>query len=370
MSSEKQAIRGHNLDMRVATDQFRMRELKYLQNQSSSQEELKTPPFAKTGKSRGPDDSRADMGTAVGSFMTQHTSNHQMSSYNRGHHMGTGRQMEQYPRHSISPFNQKYMNSGNRQSYNVQRMMRRGTTPHESHHQNTYMSSSQYMMMANNQNSQRKVLRSTVNEHRQHGFDITPPGSLKHNMMRSHHLTGSEHNENGERDVGRQYQMVRPFESQHKDVYNSVYESHDPFKMPMHYGKSHTPKKTKNTPTSSDNDQHGREMIIPKDFSSHKFQQNSLNSFKGRMGQLMGNTNNKPSSFGSVIGDSQVEPQEMSNLQMSKHSDNNWQHYQNHQYLESYRSLQAHQAMVKKCPMHGENSDFDDYKETMALMAA
>jgi hypothetical protein len=26
--------------------------------------------------------------------------------------------------------------------------------------------------------------------------------------------------------------------------------------------------------------------------------------------------------------------------------------------------------MIKKCPKHGENGDWDDYKETMALMAA
>ena len=32
--------------------------------------------------------------------------------------------------------------------------------------------------------------------------------------------------------------------------------------------------------------------------------------------------------------------------------------------------MQAHRAMIKKCPVHGENSDFDEYKETMALMAA
>ena len=26
--------------------------------------------------------------------------------------------------------------------------------------------------------------------------------------------------------------------------------------------------------------------------------------------------------------------------------------------------------MIKKCPVHGEDSNFDEYKETMALMAA
>ena len=32
-SSEKQHIRGHNLDMRVAHDQYRMREIEYMHNQ-------------------------------------------------------------------------------------------------------------------------------------------------------------------------------------------------------------------------------------------------------------------------------------------------------------------------------------------------
>lgn len=53
---------------------------------------------------------------------------------------------------------------------------------------------------------------------------------------------------------------------------------------------------------------------------------------------------------------------------MSRYSDSN--KWQNHQYIESYKSLQAHRAMIKKCPMHGEHSDYSDYKETMALMAA
>lgn len=87
------------------------------------------------------------------------------------------------------------------------------------------------------------------------------------------------------------------------------------------------------------------------------------------MVQHMGNT---ASSFGSIIGgDSQVEPQELSqNIEknMSRYSDSN--KLQNHKYIESYKSLQAHRAMIKKCPMHGEQSDYSDYKETMALMAA
>ena len=33
--------------------------------------------------------------------------------------------------------------------------------------------------------------------------------------------------------------------------------------------------------------------------------------------------------------------------------------------------MQAHRAMIKKCPVHkGEVGEFDDYKETMAMMAA
>jgi len=46
-------------------------------------------------------------------------------------------------------------------------------------------------------------------------------------------------------------------------------------------------------------------MIIPKDFSSKKFAQNSYKG--GIIGQPT------ISSFGSIIGDSQVEPLELSN---------------------------------------------------------
>lgn len=92
------------------------------------------------------------------------------------------------------------------------------------------------------------------------------------------------------------------------------------------------------------------------------------------MGQAQQMGGNTVSSFGSIInGDSQVEPQELSNNHNSRHSDhyrNPYAQWQHHQYLESFKSMQAHQAAIKKCPKHGENSDFDDYKETMALMAA
>lgn len=57
-------------------------------------------------------------------------------------------------------------------------------------------------------------------------------------------------------------------------------------------------------------------MIIPKDFSSKKFAQNSYKG--GIIGQPT------ISSFGSIIGDSQVEPLELSNNQpLSRNSDSN-----------------------------------------------
>lgn len=112
-------------------------------------------------------------------------------------------------------------------------------------------------------------------------------------------------------------------------------------------------------------------MIIPKDFSNQKFGQNSYKG--GKTGQQAANTAlsaHHASSFGSIIGDSQVEPQDLSQNPVSRYSENNRPSWQQHQYLESYKSLRAHQTLLKKCPKHGEHSDFDDYKETMALMAA
>ena len=103
--------------------------------------------------------------------------------------------------------------------------------------------------------------------------------------------------------------MVRPFESQHKDVYNSGYESYEMFKIPI-MCKNQTPqRKTQNQPAS---DEEQQEMIIPKDFSNQKFRPDNLKSNKVKQ-QMMGSQNNV-SSFGSIIGgDSQLEPQEVSN---------------------------------------------------------
>lgn len=168
--------------------------------------------------------------------MTQHTSN-QASSFNqRPPTSATGgpfpRPPEQYYMQSVSPFNHKHMNSGNRQNYGVSRFIRRGATPHEQQ-PNPYMSA-QYMMYGN-QNSQRKVLRSAMNEpSRPSAFGITPPGSQKQkNILRP--TTNSDNMDGIDGEMPQQYQMVRPFESQHKDVYHSGYESYEPFKMPMIY---------------------------------------------------------------------------------------------------------------------------------------
>ena len=104
-------------------------------------------------------------------------------------------------------------------------------------------------------------------------------------------------------------------------------------------------------------------MIIPKDFSNKEYPQNSLRGGKIAQPTI--------SSFGSIIGgDSQVEPQELSNNAPSRNTDSQRHYFNHHQYLESLKSMQAHRAMIKKCPKHGENGEWDDYKETMALMAA
>lgn len=70
--------------------------------------------------------------------------------------------------------------------------------------------------------------------------------------------------------------MVRPFESQHKDMYLSGYDNQDPYRMQM-VCRSQTPQRTK---TNAASDEEHPEMIIPKDFSNQKYTQNS---FKGKM---------------------------------------------------------------------------------------
>ena len=71
------------------------------------------------------------------------------------------------------------------------------------------------------------------------------------------------------------YQMVRPFDSQHKDAYASGYESCEQFKMPLNIYKPQTPPRGKPL-AASDNEDH-QELIIPKDFSNQKFPPNSYN---------------------------------------------------------------------------------------------
>jgi hypothetical protein len=63
--------------------------------------------------------------------MTQHTSNNQISNFTGRQPMPSGRAAEPYYLQSVSPFNQRYLNSGNRQSYGVSRFIRRGATPQE-----------------------------------------------------------------------------------------------------------------------------------------------------------------------------------------------------------------------------------------------
>lgn len=115
-SSEKHAIRGHNLDMRVASDQYREREMDYIhhqrqiqqlhkQGQNDSQEsDPKTPPFAKMSKTRF-DETRPDQCTGVGSFMTQNTSNQNVSSFTGRHQAHSGRPVDQFCMQTASPFN-------------------------------------------------------------------------------------------------------------------------------------------------------------------------------------------------------------------------------------------------------------------------
>lgn len=271
---DKQPVRGHNLDMRVQAEQQRMRDIEFMNGQghfrnyqqydqmTNSQEEMsnpRTPPFAKISKPRM-DESRDNYCTGVGSFMTQHSTNHQPSSLNAKHQMGMNRGTDQYQMQSVSPFNQKYYNSGNRQNYGVSRFIRRGTTPHEAPQMN-FMTSQ--FMMNGNQNSQRKVLRSAINEHRQGNFGMNSgPGSQK---MKNPLRPSASPDNMEEVEMPHNFQLVRPFESQHKDMYNSGYESQEFFKMPMP-GRSQTPQRTKMNQPHQEDDDHP-EMIIPKEFS-------------------------------------------------------------------------------------------------------
>lgn len=128
------------------------------------------------------------------------------------------------------------------------------------------------------QHSQRKTLRSALNEHRT-GFDATPPGSQKAKLNALRPSTSSDGMDG---DMPPHYQDVRPFESQHKEMYNSGYESYEPFRMqmPMMY-RSQTPNRSKYIQVQVSDEEH-QEMIIPKDFSEKKFAQHAM---KQRMAQ-------------------------------------------------------------------------------------
>lgn len=117
-------------------------------------------------------------------------------------------------------------------------------------------------MMHGHQNSQRKALRSAFNEHRQPGFGVTPPTSQK---QKDHLRQSTSPDLDG--DIHPSYQMVRPFESQNKEVYGAGgYENYEPFKMPQGY-KSQTPQRSRMMMPSGSDEEH-QEMIIPKDFSN------------------------------------------------------------------------------------------------------
>ena len=63
--------------------------------------------------------------------------------------------------------------------------------------------------------------------------------------------------------------------------------------------------------------------------------------------------------------DSEQEPQDHANG-----GDNNQANWSHKQFQECYENMQAQRALLKTCPMHGEESGYDEYKETMALMTA
>lgn len=73
-------------------------------------------------------------------------------------------------------------------------------------------------------------MRSAINEQRYHNFGGTSGSQKEKNVLRP-----STSSDNLEADVaGQGFQMVRPFESQHKDTLNSIYDGNH-CKMPMMY---------------------------------------------------------------------------------------------------------------------------------------
>ena len=85
-------------------------------------------------------------------------------------------------------------------------------------------------------------MRSAINEQRYHNFGGTSGSQKQKNALRP--STSSDNLEAVEGEIGGSgFEMVRPFESQHKDTLNSIYDSNQ-CKMPTIY-KSQTPNRAK-----------------------------------------------------------------------------------------------------------------------------
>lgn len=181
-STEKMAMRGHNLDMRMQSDMFKVRdfEMMYHQGQfrqshfADSYEDLsnpRTPPYAKITRQRL-EDQRQEYFTGAGSFVTQPSTQYGPINVNHRNQMGRSSN-DQFQFQTVSPYDQKYNNSGNRQNYGVSRFIRRGTAPNDP---SMNFMASQYMMQGQG-NSQRKAMRSAMNEQRYTNFGGQTSGS-------------------------------------------------------------------------------------------------------------------------------------------------------------------------------------------------
>jgi len=127
---------------------------------------MRTPPYMKHNRQRF-DDPRTAGYSGMASFMTQ-TSSNQQNQTMKGQQVRPVGDFYQ----AISPFDTRYQNmSASKNGYGCSRFMGRRATPHQQLHNMGYME--------HRQNSQRKVMRSAINEQRQHQFSMTPASGMK-----------------------------------------------------------------------------------------------------------------------------------------------------------------------------------------------